>query len=402
MTQPAEPTRAEPSRVVVLGSTGSIGTSACEVFAARPELIPLAFVARRSWEALAKQCRDLNVPIAVLADEAVRPGVDLSAFPPGCEVRFGERAVEEVAAHPDADAVLSAIVGAAGLRGTWAAVGAGKRVALANKETLVVAGPLVTRRAAETGAELLPVDSEHSAIFQALAAGRREQVERVVLTASGGPFRGRSADQLKDVKPADALAHPTWEMGRRISVDSATMLNKAFELIEARWLFDLPAGRIGVVVHPQSVVHSFVEFADGSVLAQLSPPDMKLPIQYALTHPDRRPGPAARFDWSRAFELTFEPAGPGGVPGAEPWRRRRRPRRHERRRPERRRRGRRGSVPQRRDHASRTSPACARRRWRRHPFEPEPTLAGLMEVDRATRERAQRWRRVTPLPSSSP
>ena len=300
---------------VLLGSTGSIGVSACDVFAARPELVPLAFVANRSWEALAKQCREHDVKLAVLADESIEAAVDRSAFPPGCEVRFGERAVEEVAAHPEADAVLSAIVGAAGLRGTWAAVNAGKRVALANKETLVVAGPLVTKRAAETGAELLPVDSEHSAIFQALAAGKRDQVARAILTASGGPFRGRSAAELKDVTPAHALAHPTWEMGKRISIDSATMLNKAFELIEARWLFDLPANQIDVVVHPQSVVHSFVEYIDGSVLAQLSPPDMKLPIQYALTHPDRRPGPTTKFDWSRAFELTFDPPDRDAFPG---------------------------------------------------------------------------------------
>ncbi|MEM9704151.1 MAG: 1-deoxy-D-xylulose-5-phosphate reductoisomerase, partial [Planctomycetota bacterium] len=280
-----------PVRVVALGSTGSIGASACDVFEAREELIPLAFVANRSWRELAEQCRRHDVKIAVLADESAEREVDRSAFPSDCDVRFGAKAVEEVAAHPEADAVLSAIVGAAGLRGTWAAVNAGKRVALANKETLVVAGPLVMKRVAETGAELLPVDSEHNAIFQALRAGRRDQVKRVILTASGGPFRGRSAESLKHVTPEEALAHPTWDMGPRISIDSATMLNKAFELIEARWLFDLPASQIDVVVHPQSVVHSFVEYLDGSVLAQLSPPDMKLPIQYALTHPDRRPGP---------------------------------------------------------------------------------------------------------------
>ncbi|MFH5806152.1 1-deoxy-D-xylulose-5-phosphate reductoisomerase [Alienimonas sp. DA493] len=379
---------ANSSRVVVLGSTGSIGTSACEVFAVREELIPLAFVAHRSWQTLAEQCRTHGVKIAVLADESVAGEVDRAAFPPGCEVRFGERAVEEVAAHPDADAVLSAIVGAAGLRGTWAAVEAGKRVALANKETLVVAGPLVMRRAAETGAELLPVDSEHNAIYQALLAGKRDQVKRVILTASGGPFRGRPAESLRDVTPADALAHPTWDMGRRITIDSATMLNKAFELIEARWLFDLPADRIDVTVHPQSVVHSFVEYVDGSVLAQLSPPDMKLPIQFALTHPDRRPGPTAKFDWSQAFQLTFEPPDREAFPGLNLGTRVAE------------RGGTAGAALNAADEVAVDRflsgeirfPEIARlceRALEDHPFDAEPTLEGLMEVDRWARRATQ-------------
>ena len=307
----------EPSRVVVLGSTGSIGTSACDVFAARPELVPLAFAANRNWEKLAAQCRAHAVGIAVLADESVAGAVDRSAFPPGCDVRFGRRAVEEIAAHPDADAVLSAVVGAAGLHGTLAAVGAGKRVALANKESLVVAGPLVMARAATTGAEIVPVDSEHSAVFQALAAGRRAEVKKVILTASGGPFRGKSAAELEHVTPAQALAHPTWDMGERVTVDSATLLNKAFELIEAKWLFDLRPDQLDAVVHPQSVVHSFVEYVDGSVIAQLSPPDMRLPIQLALTHPARRPGPAPAMDWREAFALTFEPPDRAAFPGLD-------------------------------------------------------------------------------------
>ena len=255
--------------------------------------------------------------IAVLADERVEKEVDRAAFPPDCELRFGLDAVKEVAAHPDADAVLSAVVGAAGLHGTLAAVEADKRVALANKESLVVAGPLVMAAARRTGAEIVPVDSEHSALFQALAAGRRSEVAKVILTASGGPFRGRSADELKHVTPADALAHPTWDMGERVTVDSATLLNKAFELIEAKWLFDLRPDQLDAVVHPQSVVHSFVEYADGSVIAQLSPPDMRLPIQYALTHPARRPGPAPRMDWRQAFSLTFEPPDRAAFPGLD-------------------------------------------------------------------------------------
>ncbi len=203
--------------------------------------------------------------------------------------------------------VLSAIVGSAGLHGTWAALEAGKPVALANKESLVVAGPLVMRLAKEKHAPLLPVDSEHSAIFQALQSGRREEVARIVLTASGGPFRTRTIDQLAQVTVAEALAHPTWDMGPKITIDSATLMNKALEIIEARWLFDMPGERIGVMIHPQSIVHSMVEFVDGSVLAQLSPPDMKLPIQYALTWPARRPGAAARIDWRQMMQLEFQP-----------------------------------------------------------------------------------------------
>ena len=181
-------------------------------------------------------------------------------------------------------------------------------VALANKETLVMAGSLVTRLAAERGAKILPVDSEHSAIFQALRAGRHEEVRRIILTASGGPFRELSRDELKQVTVHDALAHPTWDMGPKITVDSATMMNKALEIIESRWLFDLDVEQIEVVIHPQSVVHSFVEFVDGSVIAQLGPPDMKLPIQYALDYPDRQPGVAERLDWKRRWRLEFEPA----------------------------------------------------------------------------------------------
>jgi 1-deoxy-D-xylulose-5-phosphate reductoisomerase len=193
-------------------------------------------------------------------------------------------------------------------------VAAGKTVALANKETLVMAGPLVMRLAADSGATILPVDSEHSAIHQALCSGRPTEVARILLTASGGPFRTRSRESLATVTPAEALRHPTWSMGPKITVDSATMMNKALELIEARWLFDVPAEKLGVVVHPQSIVHSLVEFVDGSVIAQMSPPDMRLPIQYALSYPDRLPGPARRMDFSQAARLDFEPPDPGRFP----------------------------------------------------------------------------------------
>ncbi|MEZ6049719.1 MAG: 1-deoxy-D-xylulose-5-phosphate reductoisomerase, partial [Planctomycetaceae bacterium] len=194
-----------------------------------------------------------------------------------------------------------------GLDGTWAAVAAGKRVAIANKETLVVAGPIVKALARETGAELLPVDSEHSAIFQCLQSGRRDELKRIVLTASGGPFRGWKKDQLEQVTPEMALDHPTWNMGPKITIDSATLMNKALEIIEAKWLFDLADSEIEVIIHPQSIVHSFVEFTDHSVLAQLSPPDMKLPIQYALTWPERWEGAAEAMDWSKMLTLEFHP-----------------------------------------------------------------------------------------------
>jgi 1-deoxy-D-xylulose-5-phosphate reductoisomerase len=208
---------------------------------------------------------------------------------------------------PATDRVLSAIVGAAGLEGTWAALEAGKTVALANKETLVVAGPLVMELARSRGACLLPVDSEHSAIFQALQAGAHKDVRRVILTSSGGPFRGKSRRELRDVTADEALKHPTWQMGPKITIDSATLMNKALEVIEARWLFGLEPDQIEVVIHPQSVVHSMVEFVDGSVVAQLSPPDMRLPIQYALTYPDRHPCPGPRLDLTRPSTLNFEP-----------------------------------------------------------------------------------------------
>ncbi len=225
----------------------------------------------------------------------------------GVEVLSGLDGLIRMVQDVETDRVLSAIVGAVGLSGTWAALEAGKVVALANKETLVVAGPLVMDLARARGTQILPVDSEHSAIFQALKAGARRDVKRVILTSSGGPFRGRCRKDLTAVTPADALRHPTWQMGPKISIDSATLMNKALEVIEARWLFDLEPEQVEVVIHPESVVHSMVEFVDGSVIAQLSPPDMRLPIQYALTYPDRVPSPGERLDLDQAFSLHFEP-----------------------------------------------------------------------------------------------
>ena len=294
-----------PTNVAILGSTGSVGRNTLEVIQASEHLRLVAISSHTQLELAAEQCRKHKPRwlIATCPETAAATKLDL---PPETELLVGTDALEDVVADKAVDSVVAAIVGSAGLRGTVAALHAGKRVAFANKETLVMGGALVMKIAAENHAELLPVDSEHSAIFQTLSGGRREEVERIFLTASGGPFRNYSADQMANVKIDEALSHPTWEMGPKITIDSATMMNKALEIIEARWLFNFPADKIEVVVHPQSIVHSMVEFQDGSVLAQLSPPDMKLPIQYALTYPERTPGIAPKLDWSVAMTLEFE------------------------------------------------------------------------------------------------
>jgi len=305
-------------QIAVLGSTGSIGTNCLDVLGVLSDRLQLAGItANRNWERLFVQSRRFEPRWAVVADASIKNTVHRDAFSPRTELLFGPDAIERLAAADEVDVVVAAIVGAAGLRGTWAALEAGKRVALANKETLIIAGPLVMELAAQRGATLLPVDSEHSAIFQALQAGRREEVKRVVLTASGGPFRGRTSKQLEDVTPEMALAHPTWDMGAKISVDSATMMNKALEVIEAKWLFGLDAEQIEVVVHPQSIVHSFVEFVDGSVIAQLSPPDMKLPIKYALTWPERTWGISPRLNWADCMTLEFHPPDDDAFPALQ-------------------------------------------------------------------------------------
>ncbi len=295
-------------RIAVLGSTGSIGTSCLEVLdGLRHEMSLVGVTARRRWQQLAAQSHNFTIPRAVLSDTSLNGEVQRDAFHSETQLTFGPDQIEQLAASDDVDVVVSGIAGAAGLRGTWAAVEAGKTIAIANKETLVVAGPLVVEKAAQTGAHLLPVDSEHSAIFQALQAGQRRDVKRIILTSSGGPCRGWSREQIEAVTPDAALRHPTWDMGPKITVDSATLMNKALEVVEAKWLFGLEADQIEVVVHPQSVVHSIVEFADGSCIAQLSPPDMKLPIQYALTWPDRLECPSPKMDWSATWSLDFEP-----------------------------------------------------------------------------------------------
>lgn len=301
MTSPA-------AQVAILGSTGSIGRNTLEVISAsQGTLQAVALSAHSSVDLLVRQAAQFRPRWVACSDPAAASGCDWSALPEEVEKLCGPEALETIARASEVDIVVAAIVGSAGLRGTWAAVEAGKTIALANKETMVVAGPLVTRLANQSGARIVPVDSEHSAVFQAMHAGRREEVKRIILTASGGPFRKHSAEQLSQVTVADALRHPTWEMGPKITIDSATMMNKALEIIEARWLFDLRPDQIDVVVHPQSIVHSLVEFVDGSVVAQLGTPDMKLPIQYALTYPRRTPGVATPLDFTQTMRLDFEP-----------------------------------------------------------------------------------------------
>ena len=285
--------------VAVLGSTGSIGTTTLRVLARHPLRFHVAaLTSNANATLLAEQAKATGAPFVGLVSNGAN-------VPEGW--RVGPEALVQAAQLPDADIVLNAVVGAAGLDATLAALRAGKRVALANKETLVVAGELATTVAREAGGEIIPVDSEHSAILQCLAGRSRGQVRRLILTASGGPFRDWSLQQQEHATLADALRHPTWQMGRKITVDSATLANKALEVIEAHFLFGLPYDAIDVVVHPQSVVHSMVEFVDGSVLAQVGAPSMELPVLYALTHPDRVEEPAIPpFDPVAASPLTFE------------------------------------------------------------------------------------------------
>lgn len=283
--------------VAILGATGSIGCSALAVIDRHPDRFrPVVLTAHRNRRALDRLAERYRPEVAVLTGDEGTGGSE-----------SGRAALLEAAVHPRADVVLNAVVGAAGLEPTLLALEAGKRVALANKESLVCGGPLVLEAARRGGGELIPVDSEHSAIFQCLHGASGAEVERIILTASGGPFREWSPEALAAASPADALRHPTWDMGSKVTIDSATLANKALEVIEAHFLFGLPFERIQAVVHPQSVVHSFVEFVDGSVLAQLGFPTMELPIQYAFTYPKRVPGGGRRWDPLATPELGFEP-----------------------------------------------------------------------------------------------
>ena len=292
--------------ITILGSTGSIGQSALEVVRQVEGLNVLAISGRSNLSKLVEQALEFQPRYLVAADERMAENF---TFPDlgETEVLVGEAQLDFIASLEKVDIVLAAIVGVAGLPSAWAAVESGKTVALANKEALVVAGHLMTDSASRSGATILPVDSEHSAVFQVLKAGKPEEVNRIVLTASGGPFRDWDANLMESVTVEQALAHPTWDMGQKITIDSATMMNKSLEVIEAKWLFGLPASQIEVVIHPQSIVHSLVEFVDGSTIAQMSPPDMMLPIQYAFTYPDRVAGPCPKLDLGQAMSLDFYP-----------------------------------------------------------------------------------------------
>lgn len=291
-------------RLVVLGSTGSIGRAALEVAAGLGDVEIAGLAARENVELLAEQAQRWR-PRAVGVEEESSGDRLRPRLPAGTRLLVGPDAAPTLASMPDVHMVLVAIVGAAGLRPTLAALEAGHDVALANKETLVAGGDLVTAALERSGARLLPVDSEHSAIYQCLAGEDRRAVRRLILTASGGPFLRRPVGELRDVTVEEALAHPTWTMGRKVTIDSATLMNKGLEIIEARWLFGMDPERIDVVIHPQSIVHSMVEFSDGSVIAQAAVPDMRGPIQYALTAPARRPGLIRPVEWRR-LTLTFE------------------------------------------------------------------------------------------------
>lgn len=293
-------------RIAILGATGSIGNSTLDLVERSPERFEVvAVTAATNSEKLAQIARRTGARLAVVADERRQSALQELLAGTGCRAEAGEAALIE-AATAEADLVIAAIVGCAGLRPVMAAVDAGRIVALANKEALVTAGKLMTEAAARSNATLLPIDSEHNAIFQCLAGSKRENVSRIILTASGGPFRELSAKDMRSVTPAQAVAHPKWAMGAKISVDSATLMNKGLELIEAHYLFGLPSERIDILIHPQSVVHSLVEFVDGSVLGQLGSPDMRIPIAYALAWPERIGTPAKRLDLASIGRLDFE------------------------------------------------------------------------------------------------
>jgi 1-deoxy-D-xylulose-5-phosphate reductoisomerase len=382
---------AKSKRIAVFGSTGSIGRSALEVIAASEGgLKPVALSAQTRLPELLEQARTHKPRWVIATDAKAAAAFDWKGLPKSCELLTGPEALVHVAGESGVDVVLAAIVGSAGLESTWAAIESKKTVALANKETLVMAGELITELARKTGGQLLPVDSEHSALFQSLKAGQASEVARLILTASGGPFKHLAPAELQQVTIAEALEHPTWTMGPKITVDSATMMNKALEIIEARWLFGVDAERISVVLHGQSIVHSLVEFVDGSVIAQMSPPDMRLPIQYALNYPDRAAGIARRIDWQQAFRLEFEPpdaerfpalalgeecAKAGGTTGAvlnaanEAAV---------------------GAFLAGELHFTEIVPAC-RSVLSAHNFEPNPSLQRLLELDKWAREEISQW-----------
>lgn len=389
LSSDARPSLALRRRVAVLGSTGSIGTSGLDVIDHLPDRLEVVGLsAQRNGERLKQQIARYRPRWAVLGEGTLTEQDALPAH--GTRLYHGSEHLVRLVQEADVDVVLVGIVGAAGLRSSLAALEMGKTVALANKETLVMAGPIVMELARNKGANLIPVDSEHSAIFQILHPGQQCEVERIVLTASGGPFRNQPRAALEQATVAEALRHPTWKMGPKITVDSATLMNKALEIIEAHWLFGLAPEQIEVLIHPESVIHSFVEFRDGAVLAQLSPPDMRLPIQYALTYPERLCGPTQRLDWRRlekwhfqqpdrdafpALDLGYDVARRGGTSGAAL-----------------------NAANEVAVHRFLNGTLrfldivpAVRHAVEHHPFQPQPTLEALFRVDAWARQETERW-----------
>lgn len=293
--------------IAILGSTGSIGTQTLDIIAEYPQKFrATVLTARRNWQLLAEQARKFMPLVVVITDEAAYAPLKEALADLPIKVELGAEAINEVVTLPEVDVVVTAMVGYSGLLPTISAIKAGKTIALANKETLVVAGELITGMLRDSKSEIIPVDSEHSAIFQCLVGEKTSQARKILLTASGGPFRKLKAEDLEKVTVADALNHPNWSMGAKVTIDSASMMNKGFEMIEARWLFGCPPENIEIVVHPQSIVHSMVEFIDGSIKAQLGVPDMHLPIRYALGYPERLPSTNQTLSLSQYATLTFE------------------------------------------------------------------------------------------------
>lgn len=294
-------------KIAILGSTGSIGVQALDVIASHPDLLQAeVLTAHHNADLLIEQARKFNPNAVVIVNEDLYTQVKDALASTDIKVYTGENALSSVLEMDSIDLVLTALVGYSGLKPTMSAIRAGKPIALANKETLVVAGELVTGLAREKGVNIFPVDSEHSAIFQCLVGEFHNKIEKVILTASGGPFRGKKKDVLATVTKAQALKHPNWTMGAKVTIDSATLMNKGLEVIEAKWLFGLRADQVDVVVHPQSIIHSMIQFEDGSIKAQMGLPDMRLPIQFAFSYPDRYPSAFPRFDFAQYPSLTFE------------------------------------------------------------------------------------------------
>lgn len=303
-------------KIAILGSTGSIGTQTLDIVRAHPqELQVVALAAGSSVELMEKQIREFHPVLAAMWSEKAATDLKQRVADIEVEVVCGMDGLLQIANLAQAEVLVTAIVGMIGIRPTIAAIEQGKTIALANKETLVTAGHLIMPLAKEKGVAILPVDSEHSAIFQSLHGEKREQVQKILLTASGGPFRGKTTEELQNITPEDALRHPNWSMGKKITIDSSTLVNKGLEVIEAKWLFDVSLEQIQVVVHPQSVIHSMVEYVDGAIIAQLGTPDMKLPIQYALFYPDRRVMDGRRLDFYELAQMTFEKPDMDTFPG---------------------------------------------------------------------------------------